>query len=73
MKCVNVEPQLDGTDPIDYLVANLACSTVGGQDILTNVCVRKEDDLITGHCRIRSQLQGIVYSLGEKVTSLMNE
>jgi vesicle coat complex subunit len=69
MKFVNVEPRLEGQDQVNYLVANLAACTVSGQDVLMNVCVRKdESERIVGHCRIRSQLQGIVFSLGEKVS-----
>ena len=64
LECITVAP--DSSDS-EYLVSNLASVSINGQEILVNACVRLEDERISGHFRIRSHMQGMVFSLGEKL------
>ena len=54
-----------GSADCDYLAANVAGSSVFGDDILANVCLEKGENGITGHVRLRSQSQGMALALGD--------
>ena len=54
----------------DFLAANLYARSIFGEDALVNISVEnKPDGSIRGHIRIRAKTQGVVLSLGDRITS----
>ena len=69
MSCLTPENALVGD--CGFLAANLYAKSVFGEDALANVSLEMlEEGKIVGHVRIRSKMQGIALSLGDKITLL---
>lgn len=67
MSCLTPETALSGDCGI--LSANMYARSIFGEDALANLSIEKQPNgPITGHVRIRSKMQGIALSLGDKIT-----
>jgi coatomer subunit beta len=52
-----------------FLAANLYAKSIFGEDALANISLQSGAKGVTGHIRIRSKIQGIALSLGDKIQS----
>ncbi|KAI9208285.1 adaptin N terminal region-domain-containing protein [Polychytrium aggregatum] len=66
MACLTPEHALSGD--CGFLAANLYARSIFGEDALANICLEQQDNVISGHIRIRSKTQGVALSLGDKIT-----
>lgn len=56
-----------------FLAANLYARSMFNEDVLANLCLESHDGQISGHVRLRSKVQGIAVSLGEKINNVVME
>jgi len=68
MKCLNYGSTAGTNSQTNFLAANLYARSVFSEDALLNISIQVIDGKLDGFIRIRSKLQNVALSLGDRVT-----